>query len=125
MINRGSIIALAKLAGSLAVVVIAILSLIPGSIRPHLVAQPKLEHVAAYLLTAAFLTLGYGKDRYPTLIAAGLSVYSVILEIAQLGIPGRHAQVLDVVSSSIGAVIGCSLAWIALRTLSRTATARP
>ena len=125
MINRRSIITLARLAGSLAIVAIAVLSLIPGNIRPHLVDQPKLEHVAAYLLTAAFLTLGYGKDRYPTFIAAGLSLYSVILEIAQLGIPGRHAQVLDCVSSSIGAVIGCSLAWIALKTLSRPTTARP
>ena len=91
----------------------------PGSLRPHTGAPNTLEHFTAYLLTAGILTFGYGTSRYPAVIALFLSIYSAALEIAQLRIPGRDAEVLDFLSSSIGAFIGCTLAWLVLRTLSR------
>jgi VanZ family protein len=110
---------IAQVAGALAVVIIAILSLVPGSWRPHTGAPKELEHVAAYLLTAAFLTFGFGKYRYPIMIALCLSIYSAALEIAQIEIPGRQAAVLDFVVSSSGAIVGCLLAWAILRAVPR------
>lgn len=118
-INQKRIKRAAQLVGSLAVIIIAVLSLVPGSMRPHTGAPGKFEHIAAYLLTAGTLTLGYGTSRYPAIIALLLSIYSAALEIAQLQISGRHADILDFVASSIGALIGCTLAWLVVRILSR------
>jgi VanZ family protein len=110
---------IAQVAGWLAVVVIAILSMVPGSLRPDTGAPPKLEHVAAYLVAAGLLTFGYGKQRHPLVVALCLSIYSAALEIAQILIPGRHAGFSDFAASATGAVIGSALAWIVLRALPR------
>jgi VanZ family protein len=117
--NRKQIKLAARVGGFLATVTIIILSIVPGSMRPHTGAPPELEHVAAYALAAALLTVGYDNKRYLAVIALFLSILSAVLEIAQIQIPGRNAAVLDFVVSSIGAVIGCFLAWVALRVLSR------
>jgi len=117
---------IAQVAGWLAVVVIAILSLVPGSLRPHISAPPilehvvaYLEHVVAYLVTAGLLTFGYGKQYHPLVVALCLSIYSAALEIAQIVIPGRHAGFFDFAASATGAVIGSALPWIVLRALPR------
>jgi len=110
---------MAQIVGWLAVVVIAILSLVPGSLRPDTGAPPKLEHVAAYLMAAGLLTFGYGKQRHPLVIALCLAIYSAALEIAQILVPGRHAGFADFAASTTGAVIGSALTWIVLRALPR------
>jgi len=122
---------IAQLAGWLAVVVIAILSLVPGSLRPHFGVPPNLEHVAAYLehvvaylATAGLLTFGYGKQYHPLVVALCLSIYSAVLEIAQILVPGRHAGFSDFAASTTGAVIGSALAWIVLRALAGSGTPR-
>jgi hypothetical protein len=50
-----------KIAGGLAVVAFAVLSLVPWQLRPHTGAPESLEHVAADALTGGLLTFGYGK----------------------------------------------------------------
>jgi hypothetical protein len=118
VIDQGRIKSLSRLIGLLAVVTIAILSLVPGTLRPHTGAPGTLEHISAYLLTAGFLCFGFGNIRNAILIALCLSIFSGALEIAQIYIPGRHAGFLDFVASSTGAFIGAALAWIVLRALS-------
>jgi VanZ family protein len=113
--NRKQIKLAAQLGGFLSIIIIAVLSLVPGSMRPHTGAPSQFEHVAAYVLAAGFLTVGYDNRRYPAVIALFLSIFSAVLEIAQTQIPGRNAAVLDFVASSIGAVIGCALTWVVLR----------
>ena len=113
--NRKQIKLAAQLGGFLSIIIIAVLSLVPGSMRPYTGAPSQFEHVAAYVLAAGLLTLGYGNRRYPAVIALFLSIFSAVLEIAQTQIPGRNAAVLDFVVSSIGAVIGCALTWVVLR----------
>jgi hypothetical protein len=108
-----------RLLGWLAVIVIAILSLVPGDIRPHTGAPGPFEHVAAYLGTAGLLTFGYGGRRLPGTIVVSLSLYSAVFEIAQTQIPGRNAAVTDFVASSIGAVLGGIAGWILLKGLER------
>jgi VanZ family protein len=117
--NRKQIKLASQLGGFLAIIIIAVLSLVPGSMRPHTGAPSQFEHVAAYVLAAGLLTVGYDNRRYPAVIALFLSIFSGALEIAQIQIPGRNAAVLDFVASSLGALIGCSLAWFAVRVLSR------
>ena len=45
--------------GWLSVATIALLSLVPGSVRPHVLATGQLEHFVAYAGTATLLAAGY------------------------------------------------------------------
>src|SRR6187401_708414 len=89
-----------------AVLGIIILSLVPGSARPHTGAPGQGEHTIAYLLTAFLFGLR-GKS-WPQLLRAGifLIAYAGILETAQVWVPGRTSQIGDFVASSIGILIG-------------------
>jgi hypothetical protein len=58
-----------------AVATIAVLSLVPGDLRPHTEAPGYLEHVAAYFITAILLSLGYLRWS-PIVIIAPLSIYA-------------------------------------------------
>jgi hypothetical protein len=46
-----------------AVVTIAVLSLVPGELRPHTGAPGYLEHVTVYFITAILLSHGYPRFR--------------------------------------------------------------
>jgi VanZ family protein len=104
-----------KIAGALAVVAFAVLSLVPWQMRPHTGLPEPLEHVAAYALAGGLLTFGFGKRSHPFITLMFLSLYAAILEIAQIWVPGRNPQFIDLFASSAGALIGSALAWIGLR----------
>jgi hypothetical protein len=116
-INRMKLFA--RVLGWSAVIFIAVLSLVPGDMRPHTGAPGPFEHVAAYLGTAGLLTVGYGSKRLAGIIVISLSFYSAIFEIAQTQIPGRNPAVADFVASSIGAALGGIAGWIFLKGLER------
>lgn len=97
-----------------AVATIAVLSLVPGDLRPHTEAPGYLEHVAAYFITAILLSLGYLRWS-PIVIIAPLSIYAASLEIAQLYIPGRNSSVWDWFAGSSGALMGVVVATFVLR----------
>jgi VanZ family protein len=72
-------------------------------------ASGQLEHFGAYCVAGFILGFGYF-GRLPLLgIAIGLSIYSGILEIAQLFIPGRGSRLIDFFASSAGAWTGVML----------------
>jgi len=83
--------------------------------RPHTGLPEPLEHVAAYALAGGLLTFGFGKRSHPFITLMFLSLYAAILEIAQIWVPGRNPQFIDLFASSAGALIGSALAWIGLR----------
>ena len=114
-----------KIAGGLAVVAFAVLSLVPRELRPHTGAPGPLEHLAAYAIAAGLLTFGYDKRRQPFVIVLSLCLYAAILEIAQIWVPGRNPQFIDFAASSAGALIGAALAWIGLRATKRWLAKRP
>ena len=98
-----------RLAGLATAVVIRVLSVVPGELRPHVLASGQLEHFGAYCVVGLVLGLGYW-DRAPILlIGAGLGVYFGLLETAQPFIPGRHSSVIDFGASSLGALSGTLL----------------
>ncbi len=86
-----------------AVVLIAVLSLLPGELRPHIMGGGHSEHFTAYFLTASVLALTYRGWSKAILIAFFLSAYSGVLEILQLWIPGRTSQISDFLVSANGA----------------------
>jgi VanZ family protein len=111
-----------KIAGALAVVAFAFLSLVPWQLRPHTGAPESFEHLAAYALAGALLTVGYGKRIQPSIIVLSLFLYAAILEIAQIWVPGRDPKFIDFAASSAGALIGSALVWIGLRVTRPTGT---
>ena len=100
---------ISAVAGWLGVLIIAILSLVPGNLRPHTVLPGPLEHTLAYALTGAALACGYRRMDFRLLCLVGLSAGSVVLEILQVFIPGRSPSALDAVASSSGAALGMLL----------------
>src|SRR5262245_5761565 len=80
------------------------LSLVPGSERPHVLATGLLEHFVAYAGTGALLTAGYTAKRQLIGISVLLPVYAACLEILQIFVAGRNAQMID---AAAGTVLCC------------------
>lgn len=81
---------------------IVVLSVIPGSIRPHSGAGGYYEHFTAYFIVVAIgcLALRTGAGRIG--IGILLTLTAGILEIVQLVIPGRNAELSGFTSASLG-----------------------
>jgi VanZ family protein len=87
-------------------VVVAILSLVPGNERPHTFMRPKMEHFVAYAGTGLFFAAAY-QGRWERWLAwSGLALASVIFEILQNFTPGRSPSVMDAVASTSGMTLG-------------------
>ena len=100
------VIKVLRLLGCLMVLAIAVLSLIPGNIRPHIAgshySSHYVEHFAAYLIAAVLLGLCLRSRKQLIKIAILMTFYAGILEIAQLWIPGRNSTIADFAASSLG-----------------------
>jgi hypothetical protein len=99
-------ISLIRVAGWLAVLTIVALSVMPGQMRPDVLGEKHVEHVAAYFGTAMLLAIGYPRRSQLVLIGALLPACAGLLEIIQLGINGRTASIADFATSVLGAWIG-------------------
>ena len=92
----------------IAVIAIAVLSLVPGEFRPHFTTSHfNIEHFAAYFLTSAAVALAYRGTTHSVLaIVFFLVIYAGLLETAQLWIPGREARFTDFIASTLGILAG-------------------
>lgn len=100
------------------VVALAVLSLVPGDLRPHVFHDGNLEHLVAYAGTAFLLTLGFGR-RTAWMNLSWLSAASAVFELLQIWIPGRTPSLDNWVASSTGAMIGTLAAIWTARLLAR------
>lgn len=98
------------------VLVVVVLSTLPGTWRPHTMASGDLEHFVAYAGTAGALLLALGRRRLPVVVAALVGLAGA-LEIAQTWIPGRSVGIDNWLASSAGALIGALVALPILRRL--------
>ncbi len=88
---------------------ITILSLLPGTERPHTGLSGNVEHFLAYALAAIATRLSlFGLSSRAQVL--GFSLASAIFEIAQIWIPGRSAGVDNWLASTAGAALGALLA---------------
>ena len=110
-----------KCAAWLAVLLLAIVSLVPGQYRPHVVAYGGLEHAVAYAAASVILALAHS-SRWKALI--GLCMLAGLLEVLQDFAHGRHPQLSDFVASCLGAVAGSLIALIVLRYMKASARQR-
>jgi hypothetical protein len=70
---------------------IVVLSLVPPSLRPTI------EHAAIFLATGISFGMAYlGRE---WLLSIGAIIFCVVIEIAQLYVPGRHARLSDLWST--------------------------
>jgi VanZ family protein len=95
-----------RLAAVAVVLAICVLSLVPGDYRPHTGLPSQLEHVAAYVVAASALFLAFSDRLSPLRIVLLLTAYGALLELCQLGIPGRSVRVVDVGADFFGALLG-------------------
>src|SRR5215210_6747119 len=84
---------------------LAVLSLLPGSERPHTGAPGNAEHMLAYALTALATGLAFDRTR-PSYIVAALVLLAGAFEMCQIWIPGRGSALDNWLASGLGAVIG-------------------
>ena len=87
---------------------IAILSLVPPTLRPETGAPHSVEHFTIFAATGFAFGLGY-RDRHH-LLAVLLVIFSGSIEIAQLFVSGRHARLSDFIIDAIAACIGLIMA---------------
>lgn len=102
----------ARLAAWLAVLTIIILSVVPGTVRPHVLGNDSAEHFVAYFTAGGLFAIGHqlavGDQRSQRLRSSGilLATCAGFLEFIQLWIPGRTASISDFGVSTIAAWIG-------------------
>ena len=95
-----------RILGTIGWIAIVILSLLPGSARPHSGASGFSEHFVAYAAVAFCLCHGLAHQRNRLIMLAILIGSSGFLEIVQLYIPGRTAELKGLLSAAAGAVLG-------------------
>jgi VanZ family protein len=97
------------------IVLLAVLSLLPGQVLAALSLSPAItlvrtllpgpvEHFVAYAGVTAIAMAAYGPSRGGVRIIVGLSVYAGMLECIRHLSPGRHPSIGKFTGSALGAV---------------------
>jgi VanZ family protein len=87
---------------------ITVLSIMPAGLRP-VVASHNFEHITIYLALGLSAGLSY-LPRFAVYIFGALASFCIIIEVLQLGIPGRHARIEDLALDLIASQFGFALA---------------
>ena len=95
--------------GYLGITLIATLSLLPASFRPHSGLGGQYEHFIAYALVGGALGLGYRTIRLQLISLLVLIAVAAMLEVLQNLIPGRNPELFGFLASSLGACFGLAL----------------
>jgi hypothetical protein len=98
--------------------VIIVLSLVPGTLRPHTGAGGGYEHWLAYMADGLAFGLGYARLRPVLLCGTGLALGAGLLELAQLLVPGRNSEIAGFLASTSGAWAGLTLGFLITRAAS-------
>lgn len=106
-------------AGVVGIGAILVLSLVPGDLRPHVVASSRLEHVMAYFCVMSAFGLSAWSVRQALGAALLLGCIASLTEIAQGHIPGHHADITDALFSCLGILVGLLLSGVAAGVLRR------
>lgn len=100
------------------VVVLAVLSLLPGFAMVHTGLPGPVNHFVAYAGSAAIAVAGYGR-KHGAWLVLGLCVYAGLLEYLQQFSPGRNPGIDDFIASAAGALGGGGIAALLLPRLAK------
>lgn len=118
-----------RIATWLAVLILAVLSLIPGELRPHTFMPGRLEHFTAYGLTGCAIAIGYPRHRIRWIWWVALTIAALAFEYLQSLIPDRSPSLYDALASSAGLAVGVIFVGLAVdrsfRTFQTTGRASP
>jgi hypothetical protein len=106
---RTPLLRLARIATWTGIVAITILSLLPGSMRPHTGLPGQVEHFLAYACTGLAASFGYLSFRQRIVFWTALGAASGFFELIQAWIPDRSSDVRDALASTIGLTAGLLL----------------
>jgi VanZ family protein len=106
-----------RVAGVVCIILIVVLSLIPGRWQERTPLPGPVEHIIAYAGTAAILVFAARRPRLLTyvLVVVTLSAFSALMEELQHFSPGRDPQVIGYLASSFGALLGTLFGWLVRR----------
>ena len=93
------------------IVLLLVLSWLPGSEMVRTGSGGRVEHATAYFLTAIIMGLANREPRRLLVQSLLLVVLAALLEVGQLFVPGRTAAFLDFAASSTGAVLEGLFLW--------------
>ncbi|MBM3621133.1 MAG: VanZ family protein [Alphaproteobacteria bacterium] len=88
---------------------LAVLSWLPGEDLPRSGLSGKVEHVVAYAGTMLVGGLAWPSRRHAVRLTGGLTAYAALMELGQLVAPGRHASILDFIAGAVGVVTAALL----------------
>jgi VanZ family protein len=88
------------------ILVLGVLSLLPGDEIVRTGVDGRIEHMVAYAGASFVIASVYARRLGPVRLAALLVVYAGLLELGQLWSPGRHSSPFDWLASSAGVVAG-------------------
>ena len=86
------------------------LSVIPQGAMPDIGVSDKLGHIAAYAALALAGGIAYRRARSLFMLAAGLLLLGVGLELVQALLPGRLASGYDLLANMVGITLGSAAA---------------
>ena len=101
----------------LALAIIA-LSLGPPSTRPVTGAGHNLEHFLIFVVTGGAFTLGYPRRFW--LLTIALPAFAAAIELAQMGVRGRHSRLSDFLVDAAALFIGLGISYLLGRLLAAT-----
>jgi len=94
--------------GILADLAVILVSVVPGELRPHTGSGGGTEHFAAYLFVAFALGVPCKSYRAMYFTALFLTLQAGALEITQFYVPGREPGWAELVTGSLGALLGAA-----------------
>jgi VanZ family protein len=100
------LVRLTRKGATLTALIIIVLSVMPGKMRPHLLGNDYCEHFIAYFVAGSLVAVGYPRPLQRLSSGVLLAIGAGTLELIQLWIPGRTSSVGGFVSAAAGAWIG-------------------
>lgn len=94
-------------------IAITVLSVVPPEFRPETGAPYDIEHAAIFLLLGVSMVLGY-RMRFWAWLTLG-PLFAATIEVAQLGVPGRHSRLSDFLFDAGGVLLGSACAVLLLK----------
>ena len=113
--HDGKLRSLCRIGFAACILIVCVLSLLPGDDLPDVAFSDKVHHLVAYCAIALSGLLGYRGLRASIWVIAGSIALGGALEIGQMFVPGRSPDILDFLVNIVGVVTGLIAARLVMR----------